>query len=86
MTRTAKDAQHDVFVWVVRLRGQSRGVAVFCDKNTARAWATDAIGDGGEWNNGDGRKRYDSGGDTALIDRVTIPDAAALVTIDPPTA
>jgi len=80
-----RDTPGDVYVWVVRLRGQTRGVAVFCDQGTARAWTKDSLGDDGTWNDGEGRLRYDAGGDSALIDRVSIPDAAAIVTIDPAT-
>ena len=80
---TAVDDPSTVHVWVSRLRGTTRGVAVFAHETAARAWVEDVLDDG-TWNDGEQKHRFDAGPDTAIVEAVPVQGAAALLTIDPP--
>jgi alkylhydroperoxidase family enzyme len=82
--RSAGEDPQAVYVWVTRIIGSTHAVAAHANRSAAKAWIKDALGDGGTWNEAGATDRYDAGTDTAIVELVPVPDAEALVVIDPP--
>lgn len=72
-----------VYVWSCKLYGTTQGTAVFANKEAARSWIEDTPGNG-QWVDDGPGDRYDSGADRGVIDMCSIPDADALIVVNPP--